>query len=115
MYNRLLPKEPKRIIEWKCPICGRGVKYKGSFCNICWNHNKDLIAKHRIELKEKRKFVSGDKIATLDDLLEQEWVIWYDATRHIEVIKSLQLRMILMLLERGALCKAIRKKEAFYE
>lgn len=75
-------------------------------CSKC-----ELIKEHKRYLKSKRKFDEGESITTLDELLEQEWVMWFHSTRHIEVIKSNQLRTVLKWLEIGAIRKAIRKTE----
>ena len=71
----------------------------------CKNH-----IKHKEYLKTHRKFVEGNPITDLSELLEQEWVMWYHQTKHIEVIKSMQIRIVLRWLEMGAFRKAIRKE-----
>ena len=43
-------------------------------------------------------------------MAEQEWVMWYRSTKHIEVIKHTQLTNVLNWLERGAFHKAIKKE-----
>jgi hypothetical protein len=55
-------------------------------------------------------FVAGDVITTLDELLQQEWVMWFGRARHIEIIKSLQLRCVLQLIKAGYFKKAVRKE-----
>lgn len=83
----------------------KGKHYKGSLeCEHCEN-----IKKHREYLKSQRKFEVGEPIKTLNELLEQEWVMWGNKTTHIEVIKNLQLRFVLKALENNRFCKAIRK------
>ena len=52
-------------------------------CAKCENDKK-----HKEYLKSQRKFVEGEPITTLSELLEQEWVMWYHNLKHIEVIKS---------------------------
>lgn len=68
------------------------------------------LKKHKEYLKAHRKFVEGDLITDLSELLEQEWVMWYHKTKHIEVFKSMQIRIVLRWLEMGAFRKAIRKE-----
>lgn len=93
-----------------CRYCALSYEYKGKHyqgskeCRQCEN-----IKKHKEYLKSHRKFEVGEPIKTLDELLEQEWVIWGYKTTHIEVIKSLQLRLVLRLLENNSICKAIKK------
>ncbi|HBG13295.1 MAG TPA: hypothetical protein DDX68_19420, partial [Clostridium sp.] len=57
-----------------------------------------------------RLFVEGAPITSLDELLKQEWVMWYHQTRHIEVIKHTQLVTILHWIDRGAFHTAIRRE-----
>ena len=71
----------------------------------CENH-----IKHTEYLKSQRKFVEGELITDMSELLEQEWVMWYHRTKHIEVIKHTQLITVLKWLEIGAFRKAIRKE-----
>ena len=97
-------------------------------CRYCINGTKSLNGKHypgrncfnsicdnRKEYKEylhsKRQFEAGDSIATLEELLQQEWVMWYGATKHIEMFRSWPIRTVEMFLRRGAFKKAIRKGE----
>ena len=59
---------------------------------------------------QKRKFIEGEQITSIDELLRQEWVIYcHTATKHIEVIKHFQLSTVLAMLEHGQLQKAVRK------
>lgn len=99
------------------------------YCALSWEHNGkhypsceppcaecENIKKHREYLKSQRKFEEGKLIQSLDDLLKQEWIMWYHQTRHIEVIKHTQLSTILNWLDRGAFHLAIRKEsEAAHE
>lgn len=93
-----------------CRYCALSYEYKWKHypgskeCGHCEN-----IKKHEEYLKNQRKFEIGKPIKTLDELLEQEWVMWGNRTTHIEVIKSLQLRFVLRLLENNSIRKAIRK------
>ena len=52
--------------------------------------------------------VPGDTITTVSELLEQEWVICRTSTKHIEVIKNMSLRTVLMFLNNGSIKKAIK-------
>lgn len=93
------------------------------YCALAWDHNGkhypsykspcaecENIKKHKEYLKSQRKFEEGATITSLDELLKQNWVMWYHQTRHIEVIKHTQLSTILNWLDRGAFHKAIRKE-----
>ncbi len=70
-----------------------------------------LLVAHRLKLEKRRKYKPGDLIKTLDELLMQEWVMWHGRTTHIEVVKSLQLRIVIDSLVRGGFCKAIKKEK----
>ena len=94
-----------------CRYCALSYEYKGKHspsyekqCKECENSKK-----HREYLQSQRKFVEGEPITSLDELLKQEWVMWYHNTKHIEVIKHTQLATVLKWLENGAFRKAIRK------
>lgn len=65
--------------------------------------------KHVEYLESKRKFEDGEPITSLEELLEQEYVMWFHRTKHIEVIKHAQLSTVLVWLEMGAIRKAVRK------
>lgn len=70
----------------------------------------ESIKKHREYLESQRKFVEGEPITTLEELLKQEWVMWYHQSKHIEAIKSTSIRIVLEWIEIGAFHKAIRKE-----
>ena len=95
-----------------CRYCALSTEISGEFysshlerCRECEN-----LKKHREYLKAHRKFIEGEPITDLTELLQQEWVMWYHQTKHIDVIKSTQLRRVLRWLEIGAFRKAIRKE-----
>ena len=93
-----------------CRYCVLSTEISGKFysshlekCRECEN-----LKKHREYLKARRKFVEGEPITDLTELLQQEWVMWYHQTKHIEVIKHTQLSTVIGWLEIGAFRKAIR-------
>lgn len=71
----------------------------------------EKVKKHYDKLESKRKYYKGDVITTLDELLEQKFVYWWDRIKHINVVKSLQFRMVLSLLEDKRFSKAIKKED----
>lgn len=95
-----------------CRYCALSTKtrygHKPSHDNECVDCIN--LKKHVAYLDEHRKFVEGEPITDLPELLEQEWVMWYHRPKHIEVIKHTQLSTVLKLLEIGAFSKAIRKE-----
>lgn len=95
-----------------CRYCALSTEVYGKYysshleqCRDCEN-----LKKHKEYLKSQRKFVEGEPITDLNELLQQEWVMWYHQTKHIEVFKSMPLRIILQWLEIGAFRKTIRKE-----
>ena len=95
-----------------CRYCALSDEYDGKHipssdikCAGCKN-----LKKHREYLKAHRKFIEGEPITDLTELLQQEWVMWYHQTKHIEVIKSMQLRLVLRWIETGAFKKAIKRE-----
>ena len=95
-----------------CRYCALSDEFEGKYvpsddikCVGCKN-----LKKHREHLKAHRKFIEGEPITDLTELLQQEWVMRYHQTKHIEVFKSMQIRIVLRWLEIGAFRKAIRKE-----
>ena len=95
-----------------CRYCALSTEVYGKYysshleqCRDCEN-----LKKHKEYLKVHRKFIEGDPITDLNELLQQEWVMWYHQTKHIEVFKSMQIRIVLRWLEMGAFRKAIKKE-----
>ena len=95
-----------------CRYCALSYNHNGKHspsyenqCAKCTNRQK-----HNKYLQSHRKFESGEVITSLDELLQQEWVMWYGYTKHIEVYKHSQLSSVLLWLEIGAFHKAIRKE-----
>lgn len=56
----------------------------------------------------KRKYRRGEKITSLDELVKQEFVYFYDKITHCGWFGSWQFRMAYHLLERGCLYYAER-------
>lgn len=95
-----------------CRYCALACEYKGkhspSYENKCYECENRKS--HNEYLKSQRMFEEGETITLLDELLRQEWVMWYHQTKHIEVFKSMQIRAVLKFLENGAFKEAIRKE-----
>lgn len=100
-----MKQNPCRYCALSTEIFGKHYSSHLEKCRDCEN-----IKKHKEYLKKHRKFVEGDPITDISELLEQEWVMWYRQTKHIEVFKSMPLRIVLQWLEIGAFRKAIRKE-----
>lgn len=60
--------------------------------------------------KRKPKYRRGDRITSLDELVNQEFVYWNDKITHHGWFGSWQLRMTKMAIERGIIYKAIKKE-----
>ena len=95
-----------------CRYCALSMEYKGKHipswnekCKDCTNHRQHLNYLHT-----QRKFTEGSLITSFEELLKQEWVMRYHQTKHIEVFKSMPIRVVLKFLENGAFRKAIRKE-----
>lgn len=76
-------------------------------CAECEN-----IKMHREYLKSQRKFEIGQVISDFNELMEQEYVFvgMADTPKHIEVIKSWQVRSVLGILNNKHFYKANRKE-----
>ena len=96
-----------------CRVCEFSYHYKNrcypSFKESCRNCEKRKLYEECV--KQARKYVAGEPIRSLDELLSQTWVMLNGMTRHIEVVKCNQLNTILKWLDTGFICKAIRKDE----
>ena len=66
--------------------------------------------KHQEYLESQRKYEEGEPITSLDELINQEWVMWFHTIRHVEVIKHTQLSTVLNWLDIGAFRKAVKKE-----
>ncbi len=95
-----------------CRYCYLSVEIKGKHrsswvheCGKCEN-----LEKHEKYLQSKRKFEAGETIKSIDELLEQEWVICNGQTKHIKVIYNFQFISVLERLKAGVFKKAIRKE-----
>lgn len=96
-----------------CRYCAISTKYKNrnepslgrKECSDCENRKR-----HEEYLKSKRKFDLGDRIYSLDELLQHEWLMFGGYPKHIEVFKSMPLRVVLMFLNGSGIYKAIEKE-----
>lgn len=99
-----------------CRYCYAAYEKKGRHTHG-WSkecHECEYRRKHEKYLESQRKFIVGEKICDMDELLKQEYVFWgigIKTPKHIEVIKSLQLRTVLNSLANGCFYKAIRKEK----
>lgn len=71
-----------------CRYCAFSYNHKGkhgpSYENKCYEcENRKSHEKY---LKSQRMFDEGETITSLDELLQQEWVMCYRKTKHIKVI-----------------------------
>lgn len=96
-----------------CRYCALSTEYKGRHspswkeqCAECESYKK-----HKEYLQSKRMFEKGERITTLDELKEQEWVIWHEQTKHIKVIMNFPFAMVITQLNNGNFYKAIKKRK----
>lgn len=95
-----------------CRYCALSTEYKGRHSPSRKKERGECepYRKHKEYLQSQRKFTEGEQITTLEELLKQEWVMWYHTTKHIEVIKHTQLCTVLNWLECGVFHKVIKKE-----
>ena len=94
-----------------CELMKANQENKGLFnifvdCDIC-----DKMKKYEAFKESKRLYCKGAVITRLDTLLLQDFVMFHGRTKHIEVIKSMSLRVVLSYLKNNAFCYAINKKD----
>jgi hypothetical protein len=56
----------------------------------------------------KRKYRKGDKITSLDELANQEWIYFYDKITHNGWFMSWQFGLAMRYIKRGCLYRAER-------
>lgn len=78
---------------------------------ISSEHAIELLAEHRKNLDKRRKFKRGEVIKSLDELLEQTWVMCSTKTMHIKAVKCWQLSFIERLIAEGVLFKVEENKK----
>ena len=100
-----MKQNPCRYCALSTEVFGKHYPVTCIKCMECEN-----LKKHKEYLKAHRKFIEGEPITDLSELMEQEWVMWYHRPKHIEVIKHMQICIVLNWLEIGAFRKAIRKE-----
>lgn len=97
-----------------CRYCALSYEHRGRHyrsyepqCYECEN-----LKSHIEYLKSQRKYEIGEKINSLDDLLNQKFVYLGKSNRpmHIEAVKSFQLRSVLQCLERGGFYMAVKRE-----
>jgi hypothetical protein len=96
-------------MAWKCPICKTERAYKG-VCYNCQTTRKLEYQDHLEKLEKKRKYRQGEVIPTIDELINCEFIYWNDKIYHRAFIQSLQLSLILRILNRKGFKYAIRKE-----
>ena len=74
---------------------------------------KDEYQDHITKLEKKRKYRQGDVITTIDELINCEFVYWNDKIYHRAFIQSLQLILILRILNNKGFKYAIRKESKY--
>ena len=95
-----------------CRHCALSIEIRGHYCRGFAKECADCEnrKKHEEYLKSQRKFEPGEPITDISELLEQTFVFWYHNIKHIEIFKSMPLRLVLKYLENGAFKKAIKKE-----
>lgn len=59
----------------------------------------------------KRKYRKGDKITSLDELVKQEFIYFFDKITHNGWFMSWQFRLAKMYIDRGFLYYAIKEEQ----
>lgn len=95
-----------------CRYCIEAVERCGKYFPdpsraICPCKNRRSYEEYR---ESQRMFIPGEPIASLEDLLKEDWVIWYGHTKHIEMFRSMSVRTVERFVKNHAFRKAIRKE-----
>lgn len=63
----------------------------------------------------ERKYGKGGQIKTLEEfsewIAEGKWIFWHDRPKHPSILANQQYRVIIELIETGALHRAIEKEK----
>lgn len=93
----------------KCVIChNQKENTYDKFCNDCFK-DKDKLKKYYDNLEKRRNYTKGEPIHSLDELLKQNFIYFYDKIYHIGWFGSWQLRFTQHQLNRKVLYKAVKK------
>lgn len=81
-----------------------------SYKKECYECSK--LKEHRRYLESQRMFTRGKPIKNMEELLKQEYVFLPggDRAKHIEVVKSFQLRTVIGYMSDSLIYEAIRKE-----
>lgn len=85
----------------------RRKQHISSFSEPC--RSCEHIKSHEEYLKSKRKYEAGSVITSLEELLEQTWVIWHGYTKHVEMFRSMPIRVVENFIKNGSIRRAIQK------
>ena len=104
--------------ENPCRYCINGMTFKGKAvpgeCGTCDNYKK-----HMEYLISQRKFEPGERIFSLDELVNQRFVFIGNSEKshpkHSGFVQSMQLRTVNDYIQRGMIYKAIYKGGTQYE
>ena len=98
--------------ENPCRYCALHIRYKNHYghgrsneCYVCQN-----LKLHKEYLKTQRKYEVGESITNIQDLLKETWVMCHGRTKHIEIFKSMPLRVVMGFLNSGSIKKAIPRE-----
>ena len=80
------------------------------YYHFCTKDGCDKKKKYQEYRETKRKYIKGDPIENLEEMLQEEIIFVFGCPRHIEYVKHLQLALIMHLINLGSLCRAIRKE-----
>ena len=98
--------------ENPCRYCALSTIYKNKYrpgwskeCYTCQN-----LKIHKEYLRTQRKYEDGELITNIQDLLKETWVMWHGRTKHIEMFKSMPLRVVINFINSGSIRKAIPRE-----
>ena len=94
---------------FRCRICKTEFPYNIKYCNSCKFHRENEITDYKLYLESKRRFVAGNVITTIDELMTQDLVFWRDKITNQGWLQSSQLRWICNNLKAGHFRIAIKK------
>ena len=100
-----MKQNPCRYCALSTEIFGKHYSSHLEQCRDCEN-----LKNHKEYLKAHRKFIEGEPITDLSELLEQEWVMWYHRRSILKFLNPCHLELFYSGLKLERLGKRLEKK-----
>ena len=97
--------------KYKCVLCGKELAFGRGICYQCECSYPILVQAHQSKLEEKRKYMPGDPIESIDELCKQKLVYIFGGIKSIGFVISLQLKTVTDCINSKGVFYAIKKDD----